>query len=114
MEKLVAKPVENKGLKPYLDKDGYYVFDKKKGEDFRILQLTDLHYGGSVFTKKKDAYCKNLIITIVEKAKPDLIVVTGDMIFPIPVIGGTINNKKATEDICKLFDSFQIPWAITT
>ena len=112
MEKLVAKPVENKGLKPYLDKDGYYVFDKKKGEDFRILQLTDLHYGGSVFTKKKDAYCKNLIITIVEKAKPDLIVVTGDMIFPIPVIGGTINNKKATEDICKLFDSFQIPWAV--
>lgn len=112
MEKLVAKPVENKGLKPYLDKDGYYVFDKKKGEDFRILQLTDLHYGGSVFTKKKDAYCKNLIIAIVEKAKPDLIVVTGDMIFPIPVIGGTINNKKATEDICKLFDSFQIPWAV--
>ena len=112
MEKLTAKAVVNNGLKPFKDEDGYWTFTKKKGEDFRILQLTDLHYGGSIFTKKKDAFCKNLIIKIVETAKPDLIVVTGDMVFPIPVIGGTINNLKSTNEIIELFESFDIPWTV--
>lgn len=112
MEKLIAKKVINNGLTASADDDGYYSFTKKRGVDFKILQLTDLHYGGSIFTVKKDTYCKNLIIKIVEQAKPDLIIVTGDMVFPIPFIGGTINNLKATEDIVKLFDSFGIPWTV--
>lgn len=112
MEKLEPKKVVNNGLKPVLDSDGYYTFTKKSGEDFRILQLTDLHYGGSIFTKKKDAFCKNLIIKIVEQAHPDLIVVTGDMVFPIPFIGGTLNNLKSSKEIVELFESFDIPWAV--
>ena len=112
MEKLVASAVINNGLKPFKDSEGYYNFTKKKGEDFRILQLTDLHYGGSIFTTKKDTFCKNLIIKIVETAKPDLIVVTGDMVFPIPVIGGTVNNLKSSKDMIELFDSFEIPWTV--
>ena len=112
MEKLVAKAVENNGLKPFKDGEGYYSFTKKKGQDFRILQLTDLHYGGSIFNVKKDTYCKNLIIKIVETAKPDLIIITGDMVFPIPIIGGTINNLKSTKDIIDLFESFKIPWTV--
>ena len=57
-----------------------YIIDKHK--DFKILQLTDLHLGFGFISRKKDKLALNAVTKIIHKAKPDMIVLTGDSIFP--------------------------------
>ena len=56
------------------------------------MQLTDVHLGGGFLSFKKDKKCINAVITMIQNEKPDLVVFTGDNVFPIPYISGTINN----------------------
>ena len=62
----------------------YDVFDVSKpdsieveGEEFKILQLTDLHYHLPHKTKETD----NIVKTLVAENDPDMIVITGDSVF---------------------------------
>lgn len=107
--KLTAEKVENYGLKPKLV-DGYSVFTKESNRDFVILQLTDLHFGRGILTIKKDKLAHNAVVTLVNRVKPDLIILTGDNIYPIPIFAGTNNNMRQTKYVGELFDSFGIPW----
>lgn len=70
-------------------------------DDFKILQLTDLHYHLPHKTKETD----NIVKQLVNDNKPDMIVITGDSVF-----GPT--NVMYTKHLAKLMDSFEIPWAI--
>lgn len=45
-------------------RNGREVIVKEKGKSFRILQLTDIHIGGSLGTRKKD----KLALAAVEKS----------------------------------------------
>ena len=54
----------------------------EKEKDFRILQLTDLHLGFGPLSRKKDALAMEAVRKTVQKAEPELIVITGDAIFP--------------------------------
>lgn len=67
-----------------------YIIDKHK--DFKILQLTDLHLGFGFISRKKDKLALNAVTKIIHKAKPDMIVLTGDSIFPFLPKAGTLNN----------------------
>lgn len=69
-----------------------YIIDKHK--DFKILQLTDLHLGFGFISRKKDKLALNAVTKIIHKAKPDMIVLTGDSIFPFLPKAGTLNNRK--------------------
>ena len=60
--------------------------------DFKVMQITDVHLGGGFISYKKDKKCINCVMTMVQNEKPDLIIFTGDNIFPIPYMAGTINN----------------------
>ncbi|HHU43786.1 MAG: metallophosphoesterase [Bacillota bacterium] len=108
-----TKPVQNNGLKPQKDDLGYWTFTKEKDKDFRILQLTDIHIGGGWLSIKTDRLALNAVKKLVEYTKPDLIVITGDMVYPVPIHTGSINNKRATQILGTLLDSFEIPWAVT-
>lgn len=61
--------------------------------DFKVMQITDVHIGGGFLSYKKDKKCITCVITMIQNEKPDLVVFTGDNVFPIPYIAGTINNK---------------------
>ena len=61
---------------------------------FKILQLTDLHLGFGFISRKKDNLALNAVTKIIHKAKPDMIVLTGDSIFPFLPKAGTLNNRK--------------------
>ena len=50
--------------------------------EFRILQLTDLHLGFSFLSRNKDRLAMEAVRKIIKTARPDLIVLTGDSIFP--------------------------------
>ena len=88
----------------------------EKDKPFRILQLTDIHIGGYIFTNKEDKQALNDIKLIVENAKPDFIAVTGDAAYPMPFwpkpfFSGSLNNLKASKKFGSLMESFNIPWA---
>ena len=82
-----------------------YVYDlSMKTDAFKILQLTDLHFINSQITGDgsvkgdytlRDEWVQTAVTEIVEKADPDMIVVTGDIVFTtstIKSITGTNDN----------------------
>lgn len=87
-----------------------YIIDKYK--DFKILQLTDLHLGFGFISRKKDKLALNAVTKIIHKAKPDMIVLTGDSIFPFLPKAGTLNNRKQAYKLMKFMDSFAIPYTL--
>ena len=82
-----------------------------KGRDFKILQLTDLHMGFGLFSRRGDAQAKAAVTTLVERTQPDLIVFTGDTVFPFFFKTGTINNRRQARKFMEFMDMFRIPYA---
>ena len=110
-EKLIPQKVENRGFVPTLDEDGFFSFTLPENSNFKILQLTDVHIGNSLITRMQDRLAENAIIKLVEHVKPDLILFTGDNVYPMLPITLTRDNKKETLRFCKLVEKFEIPWA---
>ena len=83
-----------------------------KDKDFRILQLTDLHLGFGFLSRRKDKLALDAVRKLIEKSKPDLIVLTGDSIFPFWPRSGTMNNRKQAKKLMAFFDSLEIPYTL--
>lgn len=81
-----------------------------RDRDFRILQLTDLHLGFGLISKGKDKLALDAVRKIIGKSKPDMIVLTGDSIFPFLPKAGTLNNRKQANKLIEFLDSFEIPY----
>ena len=83
-----------------------------KDEDFRILQLTDLHLGFGPLSRRMDRLALEAVRTIIERSKPHLIVLTGDSIFPFLPRAGTLNNRKQAQKLMEFLDGFEIPYTL--
>jgi len=70
---------------------------------FKIVQFTDIHF---VYNTPRSDTVLTLIKTILKEEKPDLIVVTGDVVC-------SENTQKAWIQVTKPFIDAKIPWAIT-
>lgn len=92
-------------------KDGNTVIRMPEGRPFRILQLTDLHLGGNVFSRKHDKLAIEAVQQLVSRANADFIVITGDLVYPLPFMGG-LNNLKSSKIAGELMESFGIPWTL--
>lgn len=79
---------------------------------FRILQLTDLHLGFGPLSGKKDKLALEAVEKIIEKSKPDLLVLTGDSVFPFLPRAGTLNNRKQAKKLMAFLDGFEIPYTL--
>lgn len=84
----------------------------EKDKDFKILQLTDLHLGFGVLSRRKDRLALDCIRRIIKKTKPDLIVLTGDSIFPFLPRSGTMNNGRQAKKLMAFLDGFEIPYTL--
>ena len=62
--------------------DESFAISIPKDRDFRILQLTDLHLGFGLLSTRADKLALDAVRKIIEKSKPHMIVLTGDLIFP--------------------------------
>ena len=103
----------------------YVSFTMPMGEDgtFKILQLTDLHFINSTVENKqnlskdytyRDEWAMTAVTDIIQRADPDLIMVTGDTTFTLDEIyylTRTSDNYAAFQKMAKFIDSFGIPWA---
>ena len=94
----------------------------RKSTPIKLLQLTDTQIIdstqmrtadrlrpdeiGAWFPQNFDALCGNHIRSLIAQTRPDLIFITGDMVY------GSFDDKGTTlEYFCNLMDSFGIPWA---
>lgn len=96
---------------PVLDPEtGYWTFTCDR--EFKVLQLTDIHIGGGFLSIGKDNKALNAVYDMVSYTKPDLVIVTGDMVFPVPFSSGSFNNLTPTKLFAQLMEQMGIYWAI--
>ena len=92
---------------------GYYEFVASSPDDeFRILHLTDIHLGAGPFSAQKDRWALDAVRTVVQRVKADLVIVTGDLGFPVPYAAGTLNNKREIEMFGTLMEELDVYWTV--
>lgn len=96
-------------LIPTKDENGYTVFITD--EDFKILQLTDIHLGGGFLSYYKDKKALNATAAMVTAERPDLVIITGDMAYPTPQ-AMTLNNKNGAKLIINLMEKLGVYWTV--
>lgn len=97
-------------LVPEKDENGYWTFTTD--EDFKVMQLTDIHIGGGWMSKKKDAMALNAVAAMITAEKPDLVVITGDTAYPVPFQAGTFNNLSSAKLFATLMEKLGVYWVI--
>ena len=97
-------------LIPEKDADGNWAFSTDR--EFKVLQLTDVHIGGGWMSAKKDGMAMNAVAAMITAEKPDLVIVTGDVGYPVPFQAGTLNNKLSAEVFAELMESLGVYWTI--
>lgn len=98
-------------LTPVKDENGFWTFTTDR--DFKVMQITDVHIGGGWMSTKKDAMALNAVAAMVTEEKPDLIVVTGDIAYPVPFQAGTFNNLSAAKVFAALMEKLGVYWTVT-
>lgn len=99
-----------------------FVIDINKNRDIKILQLTDMQiidatqrrYEDRLCAKdiaafdpaNKEAYAYSFMREIIKETNPDLIIITGDIIY-----GEFDDNGNLMREFVEFMDSFKIPWA---
>ena len=78
--------------------------------DIKIVQLTDVHIGGGYMSTNKDAMAINAVAAMLTAEKPDLVIVTGDISYPVPFQAGTFNNKSAATLFADLMEALGVYW----
>lgn len=107
-----------------LDYEGFknnssYTYDSDTGvytisgssEEFRILQLTDIHICGSIGTIQTDRKALKACYDLIRETQPNLIIITGDLVYPMPIQTFSKDNLGAFSQLCELMDHIGIPWA---
>ena len=103
---------EGKAAISYDDETGIYTMTKADG-DFRVLQITDVHLGGGVLSFDKDLKALKAVYALLDETKPDLVVVTGDMVFPVGIFSFSFNNTAPVQQFAAFMRNTGIPWAFT-
>lgn len=97
-------------LVPKKNENGDWTFTTDR--EFKILQLTDVHIGGGWMSIRKDKMALNAVAAMVTAEKPDLVIVTGDVAYPVPFQAGTFNNKKGAEVFATLMEKLGVYWTL--
>lgn len=108
VKSLSAVSYENQ-LQPTLDTAGRYTFTTD--EDFKILQLSDIHIGGGFMSIHKDGLALNAVAAMITEEQPDLVIITGDLTYPVPIQAGTFNNKESAKLLADLMEQLEVYWA---
>jgi hypothetical protein len=97
----------------YNDETGIFTITNQSSNDFKILQLTDIHLGGSVLSYGKDLKALKTVYHLIDYTKPDFIIVTGDLTFPLGILSFSFNNHTPVMQFASFMRNIGIPWAFT-
>lgn len=95
-------------LAPKRDENGYVTF--VTDDELKVMQLTDVHIGGGFMSIKKDKMAINAVAAMVREEKPDLVIITGDIAYPVPFQAGTFNNKTSARLFSELMEQLGVYW----
>lgn len=96
----------------YDEATGVYTFTSDK-DKFKILQLTDIHLCCTTFSSVKDYKALNACYELIKNTSPDLVIVTGDLVFPMAVRSVSLNNATPIKQFAAFMKGVGIPWAFT-
>ena len=82
-------------------------------DDFKVLHLTDIHIGGSLFSYRKDVKALSACYDLIEHTHPDFVIVTGDLSFPLGILSMSFNNSAPVYQFASFMRNLDIPWAFT-
>lgn len=94
----------------YNEDNGIYTITMDKDE-FKILQLTDIHLGGSAISYEKDLKALKTVYSLIEETKPDFVIVTGDLTYPVGLFSFSFNNTAPVGQFAAFMRNIGIPWA---
>ena len=97
-------------LEPYLDGTDCWTFTTNR--DFKVVQLTDVHLGGGFMSLEKDSSALQAVASMLTAEKPDLVIVTGDVAYPVPFQAGTFNNKTGAKLFANLMETLGVYWTL--
>ncbi|MBP5404456.1 MAG: metallophosphoesterase [Clostridia bacterium] len=106
-------------------KDKYvsYTMDVRSDGTFKILQITDMHLINATYTNDdveldvslRDEWAMECVSTVINEAKPDMIMVTGDSVYCLDQVSKvrhfSSDNEACFRKFADFIDSFKIPWA---
>ncbi len=95
----------------YREDDGVYTLRMTESE-MKILQLTDIHLGESLNTIFTDRKALKACYDLIMRTDPDLIIVTGDLVYSVPLATFSNNNMRPLYAFFRFMDNFGIPWAM--
>lgn len=98
-------------LSPEKDENGNWYFTTD--EEFKVMHLTDIHIGGGFMSKTVDEKALNAVATMITKEKPDFVIATGDITFPVPYRAGTFNNHSGIKAFANLMENLGVYWDVT-
>lgn len=83
-----------------------------RNDEFKILQLTDVHICASINTSSTDKKAFDACYKLIKDAQPDLIIVTGDISYTMWIETFSVNNRKPMQQFCTFMKNVGIPWAM--
>ena len=106
------KPVEYEQALPEFKNVGNGEWEIICDRDIKVLQITDVHIGGGWMSIKKDSMAINTVAALISTEKPDFVVVTGDVSYPVPFQAGTFNNKSGAKIFANLMEALGVNWSL--
>ncbi len=95
----------------YHNESGVYTV-RAESNELKILQLTDIHLGGGITTIDTDRKAIDACYTLIKETQPDLIIVTGDIVYPMPAQAFNKNSLKPFYQFCSFMNNVGTPWAM--
>ena len=96
----------------FCDELGETAIKPSTDKDFKVLQLTDIHIGNGPLTQKKDKKAIQAVCKLIEYSRPDLIVLSGDLVFPVVAMTGTNDNLSALKTLSRVIEKYDTPWTV--
>ena len=109
---LVSSTYVPSNIEIFADEFGFKSLKKDSQEPIKILQLTDIHIGNGPLTSKRDLKAIEAVCKMIESSRPDLIVLSGDLVYPTLFLTGTNDNLTALKVLTKVIDAYKTPWTI--
>ena len=95
----------------YNRENGVYTI-RAESDELRMLQLTDIHICSSITTIGLDQKALKSCYEIIKSARPDLIIVTGDVVYTSPTKTFSKDNLNPIYQFCTFMNNVGIPWAM--
>lgn len=101
---------DNNNKIEYDDYTGVYTITMAE-DDFKILQLTDIHLGGGPISYHRDLQALSAVYKLIDHTRPDFVMVTGDLTFPVGYSSFSFNNTAPVQQFASFMRNLGIPWA---